>query len=89
MLADRIEELIIGNSSFLFPVSEQFDSVEKTAQIYAEKIMKEKLFSAKKQAISLTKEVETNCQNVDRGCRSRWLKSKQLQQNGKQRTRTL
>jgi len=65
MLADRIEELITGNSSLLFPVSEQFDAVEKTAQIYAVKIMKEKLFSAKKQVINLTKEVETNYQSLD------------------------
>jgi len=65
MLADRIEELITGNSSLLFPVSEQFDAVEKTAQIYAVKIMKEKLFSSKKQVINLTKEVEMNYQSLD------------------------
>jgi hypothetical protein len=64
-LADRIEELITGNTGLLFPESEQFEAVEKTAQFYAEKIMKEKLFSDKKQVISLTKEVEANYQNID------------------------
>lgn len=65
LLADRIEELLTGNTGLLFPSDEQFEAVEKTAQFYAEKIIKEKLFANKKQIKSLTKEVETNYQNVD------------------------
>jgi len=65
LLADRIEEIITGNSALLFPDTRLSDEIEITAQLYAEKIIKEKLFVDVKKVKSLTKEVESNYQNVD------------------------
>ena len=65
LLADRIEEIITGNSALLFPDMERSKEIEKTAQFFAEKIIKEKLFVKTKSIKSLTKEVERNYQNVD------------------------
>ena len=43
LLADRIEEIITGNSALLFPDTERTDEIEKTAQLFAEKIIKANL----------------------------------------------
>lgn len=64
-LANRIEELITGTSSLLFPDTKEFNKIEETAQIFADKIIKGKLFVADKKARTLTKEVENNYQNID------------------------
>jgi len=65
LLADRIEEIITGNSALLFPNTGLSDEIEITAQLYAEKIIKEKLFVEAKKVKSLTKEVDDNYQNID------------------------
>jgi len=65
LLADRIEEIITGNSALLFPDIERSSEIEETAQFFAEKIIKEKLFVGAKKVKSLTKEVKQNYQNVD------------------------
>ncbi len=64
-LSNRIEELITGTSSLLFPNTEEFNKIEETAQIFADKIIKDKLFVADKKERKLTKEVENNYQNID------------------------
>jgi len=65
-LADRIEELVTGNSSSLFPESGQFDDVEPLAGHFAEKIIKEKLFTpAADKERKISKEVCSNIQEVD------------------------
>lgn len=64
-LADRIEEIITGNSSLLFADTGYPKEVETTAQFYADKIIKEKLFTDSRKVKSLTKEVERNYQNID------------------------
>ena len=64
-LANRIEELITGTSGLLFPDTEEFSVIEKTAQLFAEKIIKGKLFVTNKKTRTLTKEVENNYQNID------------------------
>jgi len=65
LLADRIEEIITGNSALLFPDIERSSEIEETAQFFADKIIKEKLFVSAKKVKSLTKEVKQNYQNVD------------------------
>jgi uncharacterized protein (DUF2249 family) len=65
-LADRIEELVTGNSTSLFSDKECFKDVEALAVHFAEKIIKEKLFDAapgRKRKIS--KEISSNFQKVD------------------------
>jgi len=66
-LADRIEELVTGNSSSLFSDNnEGFSDIDSLARHFAEKIIKEKLFapaSDKKKKIS--KEILNNIQEVD------------------------
>jgi hypothetical protein len=65
-LADRIEELVTGNSTSLFADKETFEDVEALAVHFAEKIIKEKLFTpapGKKRKIS--KEISSNIQEVD------------------------
>ena len=64
-LANRIEELLTGTSGLLFPDSEEFNKIEETAQIFADKIIKNKLFVDRKKTRTLTKEVENNYQNID------------------------
>ena len=64
-LANRIEELITGTTGLLFPDIEEFSVIEKTAQLFAEKIIKDKLFVTNKKTRTLTKEVENNYQNID------------------------
>lgn len=66
ILADRIEELVTGNSNTLFPVNEDVGAIENLAQQFANEIIKEKLFviqaSNKK---SISKEISRNYQEVD------------------------
>jgi len=65
-LADRIEELVTGNSSSLFSDNNHFDDIESLARKFADKIIKEKLFApapGKKKKIS--KEILNNIQEVD------------------------
>lgn len=65
-LADRIEELITGIGSSLFSDNDYQNDVEPLARQFAERIIKDKLFSftpdKKKQ---LSKEVTNNIQEVD------------------------
>lgn len=64
-LADRIEELITGNNSSLFP-DDTHDDVEPIARHFADKIIKEKLFvPAPEKVKELSKEVLNNIQEVD------------------------
>lgn len=65
LLANRIEEIITGNSALLFSDIERSSEIEETAQFFADKIIKEKLFVSAKKVKSLTKEVKQNYQNVD------------------------
>lgn len=65
-LADRIEELITGNSSLLFSATDVANEIEPIAQSFADKIIKEKLFVARNHGTrSLSKEISNNYQEVD------------------------
>lgn len=65
-LADRIEELVTGNSTSLFPDKEHFEDVEALAVHFAEKIIKEKLFgSTPDKQKKISKEIGNNFQEVD------------------------
>ena len=65
-LADRIEELVTGNSSSLFPEHEHFDDVEQLARHFADKIIKDKLFGpALNKQKKLSNEINNNIQEVD------------------------
>ena len=65
-LADRIEELVTGNSTSLFPDKGHLDDVEALAVHFAEKIIKEKLFnSAPDKERKISKEISSNIQEVD------------------------
>ncbi len=64
-LSNRIEELITGTSGMLFPNTEEFNKIDETAHIFADKIIKDKLFVVNKKKRTLTKEVENNYQNID------------------------
>jgi len=65
-LADRIEELVTGNSSSLFSDNGRFDDIDPLAKHFAEKIIKEKLFvpSPDKEK-KISKEILNNIQEVD------------------------
>jgi len=63
-LADRIEEILTGNTS-LFTDNESVKEVEVLAQEFSEKIIKEKLFTRKPSKRSISKEIENNYQEVD------------------------
>jgi|TARA_R110002050_G_C8916939_1_gene511181 hypothetical protein len=65
-LADRIEELVTGNSSSLFSDNGHFSDIEPLARQFAEKIIKEKLFipSPDKEK-KISKEILKNIQEVD------------------------
>ena len=65
-LADRIEELVTGNNTSLFPDHKHFADIEALAIHFAEKIIKEKLFAItpdKERKIS--KDISSNFQEVD------------------------
>ena len=65
-LADRIEELVTGNSSSLFPEHEHFDDVEQLARHFADKIIKDKLFGpALNKQKKLSNDIINNIQEVD------------------------
>lgn len=65
-LADRIEELVTGNSSSLFSDNGDFEDIETLARHFAEKIIKEKLFvSSPDKEKKLSKEILNNIQEVD------------------------
>lgn len=65
-LADRIEELVTGSSTSLFPDKEHFEDVEVLAVRFAEKIIKEKLFGpAPGKQKKISKEIGSNFQEVD------------------------
>ena len=65
-LADRIEELVTGNSTSLFTDKESFEDVETLAVQFSEKIIKEKLFGpAPGKERKISKEVCSNLQEVD------------------------
>lgn len=65
-LADRIEELITGNSSSLFSDHESFAEIDSLARPFAEKIIKEKLFvPATNKEKKISKEILNNYQEVD------------------------
>lgn len=64
-LADRIEELITGNTSLVFP-GDSYHDIETLARKFADKIIKEKLFvSASQKVKELSKEISNNIQEVD------------------------
>lgn len=65
-LADRIEELVTGNTTSLFPDKEHFEDIETLAVHFAEKIIKEKLFTtAPAKERNISKEISSNFQEVD------------------------
>jgi len=65
-LADRIEELITGNSSSLFSDNGYFDDIDPLAKHFAEKIIKEKLFiPTPDKEKKISKEILNNIQEVD------------------------
>ncbi len=65
-LADRIEEIVTGNGSSLFSGSQTFDDIESLAGHFAEKIVKDKLFSpAPNKERQLSKAIQNNVQEVD------------------------
>lgn len=82
-LADRIEELVTGNSTLLFADTDMVKDIEQIAQSFADKIIKQKLFVAKKpDTRSISKEISNNYQEVDiesieqvesKGIGSEWL----------------
>ena len=64
-LADRIEELITGNSNQLFVDNEKYKAIETVAQKFADKIIKNKLFSTNTKKSVIEKEIKNNYQEVD------------------------
>lgn len=65
-LADRIEELVTGNSSSLFPDTQDDSIVEDLAQEFSKKIVTEKLFiTTPPDKKKISKEISKNYQEVD------------------------
>ncbi|MEA3313315.1 MAG: IS1634 family transposase, partial [Caldisericota bacterium] len=65
-LADRIEELVTGNSTSLFPDKNNLGDIEALAVYFADKIIKEKLFApAPGKERKISKEICSNIQEVD------------------------
>ncbi len=65
-LADRIEELVTGNSSTLFPDIQIDTNIDRLAQGFSNKIIAEKLFIvAVPNKKSISKEISRNYQEVD------------------------
>lgn len=62
ILANRIEEIIIGAENSLFSTVPK--EIEDLAQLYAKQISKEKIFSPNK-GKSISKEIDNNYQNID------------------------
>lgn len=64
-LADRIEELITGSTNDLFPDNQRYKDIEDIAQKFADKIIKNKLFTTNNTKSKIEKEVKNNYQEVD------------------------
>lgn len=66
-LADRIEELVTGNNSSLFSDNEYFSDIDPLARHFAEKIIKEKLFTpvVPNKEKKISKEIRNLIQEVD------------------------
>jgi len=64
-LADRIEEIISGNSNQLFADNQRYNEIEELAQKFAEKIIKNKLFTTNNKKSKIEKEIKNNYQEVD------------------------
>lgn len=65
-LADRIEELVTGNSSTLFPYIPSDSGIEELAQEFSKKIITDKLFTiSPSNKKSISKEISRNYQEVD------------------------
>ena len=65
-IADRIEELVTGSSSTLFPYIQVDTTVERLAKEFSDKIISEKLFvSPAPNKKSISKEILRNYQEVD------------------------
>jgi len=62
LLADRIESLLTGLSPILFDVSEEIESL---AQKFTEKIIEKGIFPIRKKTRPISKELETDYQEVD------------------------
>ena len=63
-LADRIEEIITGNDNSLFPDNQRYKDIEDIAQKFADKIIKNKLFSTSNKKSKIEKEIQSNYQEV-------------------------
>jgi len=64
-LADRIEELITGNNNLLFSDNQRYKDIEDIAQKFADKIIKDKLFTANNNKSKIEREIKNNYQEVD------------------------
>lgn len=64
-LADRIEEIITGNKSLLFTDNEADNEIERLAQKFADKIVKNKLFTSGNTKSKIEKQIKDNYQQVD------------------------
>jgi hypothetical protein len=64
-LADRIEELITGNNNLLFSDNQRYKNIEDIAQKFADKIIKDKLFTANNNKSKIEREIKNNYQEVD------------------------
>ena len=62
LLADRIEDLLIGCESVVFEIP---DDIEKLAQEFTKKIVEKGIFPLKKKKMPITKEIESDFQEVD------------------------
>lgn len=64
-LADRIEEIITGNTNTLFPDNQRNKIIEDKAQEFADKIIRNKLFTTSDKKSKIEREVKNNYQEVD------------------------
>lgn len=64
-LADRIEEIISGNSNELFADNQRYKDIEELAREFADKIIKNKLFTTNNKKSKIEKEIQSNYQEVD------------------------
>ena len=64
-LANRIEEIITGCGDSLFTDNQRHKDIEDIAQKFANKIIKNKLFTTNNQKSKIEKEIQNNYQEVD------------------------
>lgn len=64
-LADRIEEIVSGSTNQLFVDNERYKDIEELAQKFADKILKNKLFTTNNKKSKIEKEIHNNYQEVD------------------------